>query len=1213
MNHRIIIFLSAIVFFFMAVNPSAFAVTITINPAKDNTMYEDFPDNSCGIGTGLFIGTNDQAPAPGFPRRALVQFDIAGNIPSGSIINSVALTMNSNRSGDNQNAPATLHPLQAPTGADWGEGASNCDSVRQGGQGTAAAAGDATWTNRSFNTDLWITPGGDYNPASATATIPSLGDAVWDSAANPAMVTDVQAWLDNPAGNYGWIVLGDEARQPTSRRFSSREGDTPPDLTVDYTPVTAQAACCSIEGDCSLVPEGTCNTPPSGEGDSCTPNLCPQPVGACCNADETCSDLVDRSFCEANGGVFQGADSQCSDTVVDCGLTPFVDALPFPVPVLQPITGQAGDVASYEISQEETTQQLHSELPPTTIWGYQGSYPGPTIEATVGKPISVKVINNLGMDDHYLATDECPHGPNYWQKTRRTVVHLHGGHVPARYDGQPEYDFMDGAFDIYEYPNTQLPSTLWFHDHSLGITRLNVYMGLAAYYMLRPDCSETPGDPECGQLPDGEFEIPVLIQDRTFNPDGSLFYPPTTNTTFFGDKILVNGKVWPFHNVKQGKYRLRLLNGSQAREYILRLENQSDPGQVIPFTLIGTDGGLISTPINRNTLHMAPAERLDVIVDFATFPAGTEIILKNDDTTTPRLFNTLKFIVLGEQGDTDPIPATLNPVEPIPESSAAGTRQFLLERVSDPCLGPSGGEWLVQSLDDQGNVIGEHWDDITEYPILGNTEIWEFENTSNIMHPMHVHLVQFQVLEKTDVATGDLIPLQPWETNTWKDTVYVPPRSRVRVIMTFEGYIGRFPYHCHILDHEDHEMMRQFQTINDPAFCDNDGICDAGAVQGEGEDCIGCSNDCGQISGAYCGNGLCEIGDGENFNNCSLDCAGEPGVFACGDPTDPAFVGCEDPRCTDGFFCRAAPRVTGCCGDRLCEGQETAGNCAVDCEGQPEAVEADRCFDDLDNDADTLIDCADQDECNGAEGGICDTGVPGICASGRQVCTEGAETCRQDIQPVAENCSDGLDNDCDGFTDSADSDCVDCSDIRDRRECKDTLGCEWEGRWWRGQCVPTAPHPACTDNDHDGYGSPGDPSCPNGSENDCDDNDSAIHPGADDSNCNGIDEDCSGTADDHYISTSTSCGTGSCSASGQTQCQSGTEVDTCTPGTPGTEGPAGEPTCSDGADNDCDGFTDTDDHDCDVVADCSKYTDRRSCKDDRNCSWDWRRRRCVER
>ncbi|HAK60415.1 MAG TPA: hypothetical protein DCO77_08545 [Nitrospiraceae bacterium] len=210
------------------------------------------------------------------------------------------------------------------------------------------------------------------------------------------------------------------------------------------------------------------------------------------------------------------------------------------------------------------------------------------------------------------------------------------------------------------------------------------------------------------------------------------------------------------------------------------------------------------------------------------------------------------------------------------------------------------------------------------------------------MHPMHVHLVAFQVLDRTPLGGGQALPLDPWEDTTWKDTVKVPPGTVVRVIARYEDYLGKFPFHCHILDHEDHEMMRQFQVTNDPANCNANLICEPG------EDCFSCPTDCAEVSGALCGNGLCEAGDGENCLTCPSDCAGNQkgnasNQFCCGDtlagnPTNPILCGggpnSGDLRCIDAsanLFCRVAPRVLACCGDALCEGAETASTCANDC------------------------------------------------------------------------------------------------------------------------------------------------------------------------------------------------------------------------------------------------------------------------------------------
>jgi spore coat protein A len=1002
------------------------AATATVQPSMDTSIYQGtdpvtgvvFENNSCGAGP-LFSGVT----ADGFLRRALLKFPISqdegGPVPPGSVINSLTLTINVERAGAANPVVMTLHPISQQ----WNAGVEDCTAIRGGGQGVPASPGDATWLDARFQQTPWGNAGGDFGPASASASIPTRGEGAW-TASGPTdpMVLDVQNWQDNPASNFGWIVVGAETITPSTYRFTHSEGGTGPTLLIDYTPSGDTFACCFDTGSCNeflVGDEGSC----SGVGGSvsadasCNPNNCPQPIGACCNADESCSDLVSRSECEAGGGFFNGDGSSCSDNNVNCGLEPFVDPLPIPG-VLQPV-GSANGVDQYEVTMDEISQQLHRDLPDTDLYGYNGLYPGPTIEARVDQPIEVKYINNLG-DTHMFNVDECPHGPNYWQDTARTVPHLHGGHVPSRFDGQPEYDFMPGEFDVYQYPNfNQLPATLWYHDHALGITRLNVYAGLAAYYLLRDDFELNLG------LPDGEFEVPLVVQDRTFAEDGSLFYPPNLVDSFFGDKVLVNGKVWPYLNVKQGQYRFRILNGSQARQYKLRLENLADPTQVIPFQLIGTDGGLITGPITLNDFVMASAERFDVVVDFSGFAPGAEIVLKNDQPATPTLPNVMKFIVTGETGFNNALPATLRPVISIAESEATNTRRFLLEKIDEPC---SGQEWVVRSLDADRNVIGEHWDDITEFPTIESTEIWEFENPTNVMHPMHVHLVMFQVLERIRLSDDASLPLMAWETGTWKDTVQAKPGTLTRVIMKFEDYLGKFAYHCHILDHEDHEMMRQFQVTNDPANCDLDDICEPG------EDCISCG-DCGAVSGALCGNGLCEIGDGENFDNCSLDCAGKEkgnGAFACGNPAGGDYVDCSDPRCTDNYFCRTMERVPACCGDSLCEGQETAANCANDCAGAPGGG---------------CADISNRDECNTDPSCTWEGGKnSGQCVDEPTGCTPtGAEG------PFGDStCSDGLDNDCNGLTDADDPECQDvtmaCPDYPDKNTCNAESTCKWNNK-----------------------------------------------------------------------------------------------------------------------------------------------------------------------
>jgi spore coat protein A len=488
----------------------------------------------------------------------------------------------------------------------------------------------------------------------------------------------------------------------------------------------------------------------------------------------------------------------------------FVDALAIPK------TLRGNSRAALEMVTSEFRQRLHRDLDPTVVWGYDGVYPGPTIEARRNEAITVRWVNRLP-GRHHLRVDSCLHGPHSYDDKHshprpRTVVHLHGGHVPPESDGYPEATLLPGENTAYAYPNEQNPATLWYHDHALGITRLNVYMGLAGVYLIR-DSSEMGLN-----LPQGRYEIPLVIQDRSFNRDSSLRYPEEWEEEFFGRAVLVNGKVWPYLNVQPRKYRFRLLNGSNSRTYRLAL----DSGQ--SFYQIGTDGGLLEEPVEVKQITLTAGERADMIVDFSMRKGEVHLV-----NSAPAPFpgapekgvirEIMQFRVTGMTGDDSSLPAKIARVPRLREETALQLRTFSLDMVEEvpKCTEP-GFRWLINGLG---------WDDITEYPELGSTEVWSFFNLSPDVHPIHLHLVQFQILDHQRLmpdpkrenfflpqSVPGSNPAAP-EANEggWKDTFRSMPGEVTRIIAKFDGFPGKYPYHCHILEHEDHEMMRQFQVV----------------------------------------------------------------------------------------------------------------------------------------------------------------------------------------------------------------------------------------------------------------------------------------------------------------------------------------------------------------------------------------------------------------
>lgn len=309
--------------------------------------------------------------------------------------------------------------------------------------------------------------------------------------------------------------------------------------------------------------------------------------------------------------------SHCSNAAQ----TPYID--PLYIPEVVPPTNETNGVPHYTLSVTQFEQVLHSELPSaTTVWGYNGHFPGPTFDVNANEPVMVTLKNSLQNSDgtwmrhHYFSVPNCTHGADFWGSSPRVVSHLHGAHALAAMDGQPDYALQPGEQATYVFSNRQLATTLWYHDHALGITRLNIYMGLAGAYIIHDELEQALN------LPRGEFDIPLIMQDRSFNPDGSLAYPSSWASAFNGNTMLVNGVVWPFLEVCQGKYLFRMLNGGNGLLYDLNLDNGAE------FVMIGTDGSLIAAPINLGSRAiLAAAERMQVVIDFESFAPGTGLLL----------------------------------------------------------------------------------------------------------------------------------------------------------------------------------------------------------------------------------------------------------------------------------------------------------------------------------------------------------------------------------------------------------------------------------------------------------------------------------------------------------------------------------------------------------------------------------------------------------
>lgn len=485
-------------------------------------------------------------------------------------------------------------------------------------------------------------------------------------------------------------------------------------------------------------------------------------------------------------------------------LTKFVD--PLPIPLKLHATGERTHPAYhgralpyYRIAMQPCETRVHRDLPKTAMWGYAGSVPGPTLEVQRDQPILVEWVNALP-SRHFLPIDHTLHGAERDKPDVRTVTHVHGARVNADSDGWPEDWFVPGKSALYHYANHQDAATLWYHDHAMGITRLNIYAGLFGAFLVRdPDELEL-------DLPSGEYDLPLLLCDRLIARDGQLYYPVSDDPgapwvmQCQGNLVLCNGKAFPYLEVEARRYRLRLFNVANSSFFDLSLSHDA------PFHQIGSDQGLLSGPVERARIELYPAERADVVVDFTSL-GEQQVQLRHQNQ------GILEFRVRDRKTpDGSRLPTRLRPVPRIAPTDAVQERVLALIEQDD-----SSGNALVMLLD------GKRWSDpISEKPVQGSVEIWSFVNNTADAHPIHLHLVRFQILERRPFDlfawnahrelryTGTAQPLPPHEAG-WKDTVRADPGLVTRIALRFEGEPGRYVWHCHLLEHEDNEMMRPFE------------------------------------------------------------------------------------------------------------------------------------------------------------------------------------------------------------------------------------------------------------------------------------------------------------------------------------------------------------------------------------------------------------------
>jgi spore coat protein A, manganese oxidase len=448
-------------------------------------------------------------------------------------------------------------------------------------------------------------------------------------------------------------------------------------------------------------------------------------------------------------------------------------------PLLKPVYSDA-TTDYYEMTIAKTKQKLVAGLE-TEIWGYNGITPGPLIRQQLNRKSVVRFINHLGKDSKKESID--------------AVIHLHGMGSLPQYDGYAMDAIPPEYYKDYHYDNDKA-ATLWYHDHVMDLTWRNVYMGELGMYIVE-DANEAKLN-----LPQGEYDIPLILEDKRFAPDGALIFNDSKKEALF-DRTLtcVNGIAYPRLEVATRKYRFRLLNGAATRYYKLALSREATSlteGEVL--TVIGNDGGLLAKPVSLTapdeSLRLAMAERYEIVIDFGKYPVGTQLYLQDFKTIEGKIsYNpVLRFDVVRQEVDNSVIPAKLRDIVEISPTSAVRTRTFEYAKTN--------GKWTIN-----GHSWEHHW--ISARPNPGDVEIWELVSPLvDKRHPVHMHLVDAQILDRNGKP-----PLE-YEKG-WKDVFHVGSEETVRVIVQFpQDKQGKYMMHCHDLQHEDNGMMGQFELGN---------------------------------------------------------------------------------------------------------------------------------------------------------------------------------------------------------------------------------------------------------------------------------------------------------------------------------------------------------------------------------------------------------------